>query len=562
MLQRLHIRNYAIIEELEIAFAPGLNIITGETGAGKSILMGALGLVLGNRADTSVLLKEGEKCVVEATFEAAGNVLLSEQLEQLELDVEDVLLLRREIAPGGKSRSFVNDTPVNLPDLKQIAGLMVDLHRQFDTLALADDNFQYEIIDALAGNGAVLKQYRQVFATCRKAQQTLRQLQQQAETAGRELDYFSFLLQELQDAGFKPNEIEQLEQEITLLQHAEGIKTALEQVGFLLLESETTLPQQLKQLAQGIAQAGGTQQAEANELRERLLATQVELQDIGREAMRLYERIGLDPERLSKVEERLSLGYKLQKKHTVDSTEALLEVQQGLAAKVEGIMHLDNDLTQLEKELEKLEKEALNLAAKLTAARQKVLAPLEKTTNAYLAQMGMPNARLKATCANLSTGKPAGEMLHNFGNDQVALLFDGNNTGRFEAIGKVASGGELSRLMLAVKAQVAQKIHLPALIFDEIDTGISGEAARQVGVLMKQLAEGHQVIAITHQPQIAARASAHYFVYKQAEKGKVKTNMRRLNPEEQVDAIASMLGGETPSAAVRATAMEMIKGGL
>nr|MCU0376114.1 AAA family ATPase [Chitinophagaceae bacterium] len=242
MLQRLHIRNYAIIEALEIDFAPGLNIITGETGAGKSILMGALGLVLGNRADTSVLLKEGEKCVVEATFDAKNNIALAEQLQQLELDGAEELLLRREIAPGGKSRSFVNDTPVNLPDLKLIASLMVDLHRQFDTLALADGNFQYEILDALAGGSTLLKQYRQVYADYRKAQQTLRQLQEKSATASRELDYFTFLLNELQDAAFKPDEIEQLEQEVSLLQHAEGIKTALEQVGFHLLESDTTLP--------------------------------------------------------------------------------------------------------------------------------------------------------------------------------------------------------------------------------------------------------------------------------------------------------------------------------
>jgi DNA repair protein RecN (Recombination protein N) len=562
MLQRLHIRNYAIIEELEIDFAPGLNIITGETGAGKSILMGALGLVLGNRADTSVLLKEGEKCVVEATFDAKNHPALAQQLQQLELDGEEELLLRREIAPGGKSRSFVNDTPVNLPDLKQIAGLMVDLHRQFDTLALADANFQYEIIDALAGNNALLRQYRQVFADSRKALNNLKRLQEQAATASRELDYITFLLQELQEAAFKPDEIEQLEQEMSLLQHAEGIKSALEQVGFLLLESDTTIPQQLKQLAQGIAQAGGTQQAEANELRERLLAAQVELQDIGREAMRIYNRISLDPERLNKIEQRLSLAYKLQKKHAVDSTAGLLAVQKELQQKLDGITSLDNDLTLLEKELVALEKEAINIAAKLTAARQKVVAPLEKTTNAYLAQMGMPNARLRAVCNPLPADKPDAELLHHFGNDEVALLFDGNGTGRFEPIGKVASGGELSRLMLAIKAQVASKIHLPALIFDEIDTGISGEAARQVGLLMRQLAEGHQVIAITHQPQIAARANAHFFVYKQAENGKVKTKMRRLSRAEQVNAIAMMLGGETPSATVKATALEMINGSI
>jgi DNA repair protein RecN (Recombination protein N) len=557
MLQRLHIRNYAIIDDLEISFDRGLNIITGETGAGKSILMGALGLVLGNRADTSVLLDGGEKCFVEATFYAGNQKAIGEALTELELDEEEILILRREIAASGKSRSFINDTPVTLQGLRQIASLLVDLHRQFDSLTLGEDVFQFEVLDALAGNGLLLKRYNEVYQSFRKAEVTRKRLKEQQDAANRELDYTRFLYNELQEAAFGPNEIEILESEVNLLSNAESIKSALGQVVFVLDENEPSMVQQIRQLANQVSGAG-TGFPDLTELSDRLHSVQIELQDIARELTRVNDRVGLDPERLQQVNDRLSEGYRLLKKHQLGSTQDLLALQGTLAEKLDAIETIEEELTHAEKEEAKFRSEALDIGRKLSLSRQKVLKPLEKTTSELLTQMGMPNAVLKATCM---PGAPSlnGEALLALGIDKVQFLFDANKTGRFEVLEKVASGGELSRLMLAIKAQVAQSVHLPALIFDEIDTGISGEAARQVGLLMKELAMGHQVISITHQPQIAARANAHFFVYKKETGGAIKTRMRKLDPNERVDAIARMLSGEALTEAALTTAREMVE---
>lgn len=557
MLQRLHIRNYAIIDDLEISFDRGLNIITGETGAGKSILMGALGLVLGNRADTSVLLDGGEKCFVEATFNAGSQKAISDALTELELDEEEILILRREIAASGKSRSFINDTPVTLQGLRQIASLLVDLHRQFDSLTLGEDVFQFEVLDALAGNGLLLKRYSEAYQSFRKAEVTRKRLKEQQDAANRELDYTRFLYNELQEAAFGPNEIEILESEVNLLSNAEAIKSALGQVVFVLDENEPSMVQQVKQLANQVSGAG-TGLPELTELSDRLHSVQIELQDIAGELSRVNDKIGLDPERLQQVNDRISEGYRLLKKHQLGSTQDLLALQGTLAEKLNAIEGIEEELVRAEKEEAKYRTEALDIGRKLSAARQKVLKPLEKTTAELLAQMGMPNALLKANCI---AGTPSlnGEALLPLGIDKVQFLFDANKTGRFEVLEKVASGGELSRLMLAIKAQVAQSVHLPALIFDEIDSGISGEAARQVGLLMKELANGHQVIAITHQPQIAARANTHFFVYKKETGGAIKTRMRKLDPNERVDAIARMLSGEALTEAAMTTAREMVE---
>lgn len=559
MLLRLHIRNYAIIDDLEITFDRGLNIITGETGAGKSILMGALGLVLGNRADTSVLLDGGEKCFVEATFDAGRQKAISDVLAELELDEEDILILRREIAASGKSRSFINDTPVTLQGLRQIASLLVDLHRQFDSLTLGEDVFQFEVLDALAGNGPLLKKYSEAYQSFRKAEVTRKKLKEQQDAANRELDYTRFLFNELQEAAFGPNEIEILESEVNLLSNAEGIKTTLGQVVFALDDDEPSIVQQIKHLANQVSGAG-TGLSELTDLSDRLHSVHIELQDIARELTRVNDRVGLDPERLQQVNDRLSEGYRLLKKHQLGTTQDLLALQATLAEKLNAIENIEEELSHAEKEEVKYRAEALDIGRKLSAARQKVLKPLEKTTADLLTQMGMPNALLKATCMPGIT--PAnGEVLLSSGIDKVQFLFDANKTGRFEPLEKVASGGELSRLMLAIKAQVAQSVHLPALIFDEIDSGISGEAARQVGLLMQDLANGHQVISITHQPQIAARADAHFFVYKKETGGAIKTRMRKLDPNQRIDAIARMLSGEALTDAARTTAREMVENG-
>ena len=557
MLQRLQIRNYAIIDELSIDFGPGLNIITGETGAGKSILMGALGLVLGNRADTSVLFEPGEKCMVEATFLVGANPALAKLMRELELDQEDALLLRREISAAGKSRSFVNDTPVNLPDLRQVATLLVDLHRQFDTLSLGNEQFQFQVLDALAGHQSSLDAYQSVFALWKKADGEYNKLLAQQESNARELDYTRFLYSELEEANLRPDELEGLEHEVNLLNNAEAIKSSLARVSFELEDSDPSLVQQVRQLA-GLLLQSGAQMPEITELHDRLHSVQIEMQDIARELTRINDRVGLDPARLEAANERLSLGYKLLKKHQLHSTAGLLTLQKELGDKLQQFDNMDDLLLQKKKETGAYFAEAGKWAATLSAGRKKVLKTLETNTNRYLGQMGMPNAALRAVCEGLTApdGRPH---LHGLGADRVELLFDANKTGRFEPLEKVASGGELSRLMLAIKAQVARSVQLPALIFDEIDSGISGEAARQVGILMKQLSGGHQVIAITHQPQIAARANAHYFVYKQESSGAIKTRLKLLDKGQRVDAIARMLGGETLTDSSLAVARELIE---
>ena len=556
MLQRLHIRNYAIIDKLVINFDPGLNMITGETGAGKSILMGALGLVLGNRADTGVLFDAGEKCFVEAVFAHTDRPAIRQVLETLDLDTEDTLMLRREIAANGKSRSFVNDTPVTLQGLREVASLLVDLHRQFDTRALGNDAFQFEVLDALAGNTEQIKTYQTLFGEYKRQALAYREALDKQAAAAKEKDYTQFLFNELVEIGLQPNELEDLEDESKVLANAETIKTVMGEVVFALDEEDPSLVQQLKILAKQLEEITGDIN-EVSLLQERMLATQVELQDLSQELSRINDRVTLDPERLAVVNERLSAGYRLLKKHQVTDTGALLKIQQQLKEQLSQMVNLDSWLIKADKELAKAYNAAFAMAKKISAARQKVLASFDTQTAKLLAQMGMPNARLQSVCSP-RTDSDTDKILHTLGMDDVQFLFDGNKTGRFEPIEKVASGGELSRLMLAIKAQVAQSIQLPALIFDEIDTGISGEAARQVGMLMQQLTSNHQVIAITHQPQIAARAAAHFFVYKQEKGNTIKTRMRQLEPEEREEAIARMLSGETLTEASRKIAKEML----
>ncbi len=556
MLQRLHIRNYAIIDELIISFDPGLNMITGETGAGKSILMGALGLVLGNRADTGVLFDAGEKCFVEAVFAKADRPAIRQVLESLDLDAEETLMLRREIAANGKSRSFVNDTPVTLQGLREVASLLVDLHRQFDTRALGDDAFQFEVLDALAGNTDLLKTYQTAFSAYKKAEQAYQEGLEKQAAATKEKDYTQFLYKELEELDLQPNELEELEEEGKLLANAETIKSVIGQVVYALDEEEPSLVQQIKLLANQLDDIAEDMSG-LSPLMERMLAAQIELQDLSQELSRLNDRVSLDPERLVVVNDRLSVGYRLLKKHQCTHTEGLLQLQQQLGDQLSQMENLDAWLAKAGKEVAQSYNTALALAKKVSGARQKILASFDKQTAEYLSRMGMANARMQSVCTPRSD-KDTDKVLHIRGMDDVQLLFDANKTGRFEPIEKVASGGELSRLMLAIKAQVAQSVQLPALIFDEIDTGISGEAAKQVGLLMRQLSANHQVIAITHQPQIAARAAAHFFVYKQEKGSSIKTRMRQLQAPEREEAIARMLSGETLTEASLKIAREML----
>ena len=556
MLQQLYIQNYAIIDELEIGLSEGLNILTGETGAGKSIIMGALGLILGQRADSGALLNKERKCVVEGRFSVSGKNAVLAFLRENDLDVSDELLLRREIGVNGKSRAFVNDSPVTVAQLQELSEMLVDLHQQFDTLNLRESDFQREVLDALAGHQSLLDEYREVFRQWQEARLQLESLQRRQEESAREADYNRFQFEELRDAGFRENEIEAAEAELKLLQHAEDITATLQAAQQELEEGEAPIVHRLKVLQQQLQQVA-PYHAALPVLLERLSALQIELRDVAGELERTGAGIVSDPARLNQLSERISLGYRLQKKHGVKSTAELLQVQAALEAKLRDVTDLDASIERLSREVAALGRSAEGLAAKLTAGRNRELVPFAEAVNRMLHQVGMPNARLVARLQAVP--------LHAGGADQVEFLLDANlpagkseSQGRFQPIGKVASGGELSRVMLCIKSLVAQSADLPTLIFDEIDTGISGEAARQVGVIMQQLAKRRQVICITHQPQIAGRARSHFFVYKEKQRDRVRTGVRLLNTEERIEAIARMLGGDHPSAAALQNAREMV----
>ncbi|MBM3417215.1 MAG: DNA repair protein RecN [Bacteroidetes bacterium] len=572
MLVRLFIQNYAIIDELEIEFSNKLNTITGETGAGKSIIVGALGLILGERADSGVLVNKEKKCVVEGVFRASNKKAVRDFLQQHDPDnyredSNDELVLRREIAVTGKSRAFINDTPVTLAQLQQLSVLLVDLHQQFDTLELTAGDFQREVLDALAGHGSLLEEYQTIFYHLQQLKRETEDLKARKQQFDKEADYHRFQYKELENAGFKENELEEIDAELKLLSNAEGIKAALSKVYYELKENETPVVQQLKAMLNQLSNYSSLHSG-LPVLIERLQSVQIELQDIAGEISHISDSVNYDPKRIEQLNERLSLGYKLQKKHGVKSTAELLDVQKQLEEKLQAVLNIDEAILRKEKDLTKAHHEASQLAEKISANRSRLIKPLEEKVNKLLAQVGMPNARLKVEVK-------AEKELNSCGRDSIEFLFNANipssskiaedEVKQFAPVRKVASGGELSRLMLCIKSLVAQSVDLPTMIFDEIDTGISGEAARQTGSIMKGLAAERQVICITHQPQIAGKADAHFFVYKEIVKParssdgeKIKTSIRRLTTEERITAIAKMLSGEKPTAAAVENAREII----
>lgn len=550
MLKKLFIQNYAIIDEIEIDFSARLNIITGETGAGKSILMGALSLILGDRADSSVLLDRTRKSVAEGTFDTNGRKEIKAFLKENDLDPEEELVIRREIAVNGKSRAFVNDTPVNLEQLRQLSSLLVDLHRQFDTLDLGASDFQRDVLDALAGHAALVQQYRTLYTQWQHSRQELNELQQQKDQFTKEYDYNKFQFDELEEAGLKENELEETDATLKLLSNSEGIKGALTKVSYELNEGEQPMVQQLKSLCNQLQGFTGYH-ADLPALLQRLLSAQIELQDIADEVERINDHVQYDPQKIEQLNDRMAVGYKLLKKHGVKTTAELLTIKASLEEKLQAVLNIDEAIQEKEKAVRQLQQEALAVAKNISANRVKQIKPLQDKVNKLLAQVGMPNARLQVDAQQMDS-------LQAHGLDVIEFLFDANKSNRFEPIRKVASGGELSRLMLCIKSLVAQSLDLGTLIFDEIDTGISGEAAKQVGVIMKDLAKKRQLISITHQPQIAGKADAHYFVYKQIKGDTIKTNIKQLTQEERITAIAKMLSGEKPTAAALENAREMV----
>jgi DNA repair protein RecN (Recombination protein N) len=549
MLHRLSIQNYAIISGLEIAFGDGLNIITGETGAGKSILVGALGLVLGDRADSSVLADSARKAIVEAVFRLQSPGEAGDLLASWDIEPDTELVLRREVSAAGKSRAFVNDTPVNLSQLQQLAACLVDLHLQFDTQDIGRSDFQREVLDALSDHRPLLDDYGNVYAELCLLRKKLSRLEAEQAAALREQDFKLFLLDELAQLNWKEKEMESLEAEFNMLSHAEQVKGMVEKIYYGLDEGEAPVLRQLRAAVQQMQSLSGHHPG-LPALSERMQSVFIELQDIASELRHMADKVQMDPRRLDQVNERISAAQKLVKKHGVQHAEALMQVRDRLEAEVSAFQQRGDEMRDTRARMEQAENRAGQLAAKLHANRVKQVKPLEEKVGRLLQRIGMPNARLKVQVEEVP--------LREGGMDQVSFLFDANRSGHFEPLHKVASGGELSRLMLSVKSLVAGSLSMPTLIFDEIDSGISGEAARQVGILMKELGQRHQVISITHQPQIAARADHHFYVFKQDTGNRIETQVSLLDHDGHVEAIARMMGGEKPSRLVMENAREMV----
>ncbi|MEP7251059.1 MAG: DNA repair protein RecN [Ginsengibacter sp.] len=556
MLKQLHIQNYAIIDFIKINFSTNLNIITGETGAGKSILMGALSLILGERVDTSVLLDKEKKCYIEGFFKTAYKPV-KEFLMANDLDFDEEIVIRREISPNGKSRAFINDTPVNLTQLKELSSLLVDLHQQFDTLELGESDFQRQVVDALAGNAKDLALYQGVYKRYAVTLQELTHLKEMQASSDKEFDYNKFLFDELEEANFSESEIENTEAGIRLMSNSENIKTLLSDAYFQLEESEQPMVQQLKSINNKLQSLHDFHPA-IDSLTSRLSSVQVELQDIADEIAHVNNSVNYDANKIEILNQRMTEGYRLLKKHNVLDTASLIDIRQKLAAELEKTTNLSEEISLKEKESNALYNEALSVAEKLSQSRQKQIRPFEEKVNRLLSQVGMPNAKIKV---DIKSGKN----LSVFGINSIEFLFNANmpsgkesDNNRFEPLRKVASGGELSRLMLSIKSLVAKSVQLPTLIFDEIDSGISGEAAKQVGIIMKGLSSGHQLISITHQPQIASKADTHFFVYKEIKNDKILTAIKELSNDERITTIAVMLSGEKPTAAAFENAREMI----
>jgi DNA repair protein RecN (Recombination protein N) len=495
--------------------------------------------------------------VVEGIFKVMGNKGISGFLKENDLDAEDVVMIRREIAANGKSRAFINDTPVNLNQLKTFSTLLVDLHQQFDTLELNSSDFQQQVLDALADNTELLQQYQDVFHQYKKIKKELLELQAEQNAANAALDYNQYLFDELDEAGFKENELEELDAELKLLSNAENVKQELIGIYYELKESEHPLVQQLKVLYNKL-HVLDQYHTGINGLSARLQSTQLELADIADELDRINSSINYSAERIQMVNDRISMGYKLQKKHGLTTTNELLALKHELQQKLNEILNIGEAIQQKEKQTAGLLQQCGQKAKIISDNRKKAIKPFAENVNTLLARVGMPNARFTAEAQPL-------DALGELGIDRIGFLFDANlpageagKSNRFEPLRKVASGGELSRLMLCIKSLVAKKLQLPTLIFDEIDTGISGEAARQVGNIMKELSASHQLLSITHQPQIAAKADAHYFVYKAIEKDTIVTSIRLLGNEERITTIAQMLSGEKPTAAALQNAREMV----
>lgn len=551
MLTSLQIENYAIIRSLEIRFQSGLVVITGETGAGKSILMGALSLILGNRADTDVLHDKSKKCIVEATFNIQG-LNLQELFRQYDLDYQDETIIRREINEHGKSRAFVNDTPVNLTTLKAISSLLVDIHSQHQTLMLQNAGFRLLLLDQFAQNQELREQYRQVLRQWQEKRAALETLRSKCDEAAQRYDYNLYTIEELEKADLQPDEQSEIEQKIKELSSAESIKSHLYNATRILSEQEDdNILYRLKMLQQECRplESVGAEYAAFGRRIDDLLT---ETQDLAYEMSRKNDTVEVNPALTDQLNERLDLLFSLQNKYRAEDNSALLRLLANLQQEVATYSDNKEQLAEAEAEVQNLEAEVRRQAARLSASRKEAAPALVNAMEERLHRLGMSGSRFAVTLDD--SGEPRDN-----GIDTATFLFSANAGVAPADIAKIASGGEMSRIMLCLKSIITDSMYLPTIIFDEIDTGISGETASKVGQMMRLLANRHQVIAITHLPQIAACGTQHLLVYKQTTENRTSTNIKTLSMPEREEMIATMMSGESRTESAILTAREMLK---
>ncbi len=538
MITALSIHNFALIDKLSIDFSGGFSIITGETGAGKSILLGALGLVLGKRADLGSLKNKQEKCVIEAHFKIDRYQLLA-FFQANDLDYEDQTIVRREILPSGKSRAFVNDTPVNLQQLQELGERLIDIHSQHQTRELGEDDFQFRIIDAMAANKALLEAYTAQLKAFRKDRATLQALEGQLQQIVKEQDYNNFLLEELLAAQLKPDEQQQLESAHEQLSHVELIRENLERSLAVAQDEQMGVLPHLREIRQALQRISGFS-TDYKMLYERLSSVAIELDDVVSELQALDDRLVQDPEELERVSQKLQLIYNLQKKHQVATVAELLDIQTALDQKAVSVTALETDIAARTTRIGQSQSELDELASKIRKNRIQAVPKLVSEWSSILTLLGMPNARFQIDV------RPVENYGAN-GKDELEFLFSANKGGSFGLLRKVASGGELSRIMLATKSILARYAQLPTIIFDEIDTGVSGEIADKMGEIMREMSQQMQVFAITHLPQIAAKGDDHFKVFKTSDEAQTQTHLKRLDREARVIEIAQMLSGSALS---------------
>ena len=534
MLQNLFIENYALIEELDIRFPEGFSVITGETGAGKSIMLGALSLILGSRADTKVLKNESKKCIIEGSFHV-GDYHLEPFFEKHDLDFDELSILRREISPGGKSRAFINDTPVTLNVLKELGDRLVNIHSQHETITLNDANFQLAVVDSFARTSGSLQAYQQEYRSYKAHLKELEDLKSIDSKAKSDLDYIQFQFNELEEAKLEKDEQQDLEEDQKILLHAEEIKSAILESSEKLDAGEINILNLLNEIERSL-QHIAPYHNEVEELSERITSCLIELKDISHELSLTGDGINVDPFKLSEITERLDLIYQLQQKHKVQSVEELLDLKERLDNQLNSIESIDEQIEVLSKQIKEEEKALNDLAMDLSDMRRHAIADIESEIIGMLCQLGMPDARFTVLMEPLP--EPGKE-----GIDRIKFLFNANKGAALHEISKIASGGELSRLMLAIKSMISGKRLLPTIIFDEIDMGVSGEVADKVGDILSKMARQMQVITITHLPQIAGKGNVHFRVYKDNSGEIAKSVIEKLNADERVVEIAKMMSG-------------------